>query len=44
MAKKVQKRAKKLVDDLDKAVGKKAPRRIKRRMRKVRKAVARLVH
>jgi hypothetical protein len=41
---KAQKRAKKLVDELDQAVGKKAPRRVKRRMRKVRKAVSRLVH
>ena len=44
MANKAQKRAKKLVDELEKAVGKKAPRRVKRRMQKVRKDVSRLVH
>ena len=40
---KAQKRARRSVDRLDKALGKKAPKRIKRRMRKLRKAVASLV-
>lgn len=43
MVNKAQRRAKQSVDRLEKAIGKKAPKRIKRRMRKLRKAVARLV-
>lgn len=40
---KAQKRAKRSVNRLDKAIGKKAPRRVKKQMQKVRKAFARLV-